>query len=201
MGSKLAAVAEAETALEEQKAKRPPLPDKPSWQPSPQTCGDCGRTDYLTKGPQRVLRTLVPDVTLARTLLATRSASGIRWSSVQRTAHGHPHTDAYPPSCNRPHQRRKLEEMRDTDIAAELSALGLRTARGHEFRTRDVRNLRHSIGLARPSPLEAGELTVKPVAEQLGVKPGTVYYWLRIGLLPSPPAGNRRSLHPLLPRG
>jgi excisionase family DNA binding protein len=46
------------------------------------------------------------------------------------------------------------------------------------------RYVRHSIGLARPSPLEPGELTVSQVAARLGVKPGTVYYWLRAGLLP-----------------
>ncbi len=69
-------------------------------------------------------------------------------------------------------------------IAAELRALGLRTARGHEFGTRDVRNVRHTIGLARPSPLDAGELTVSQVAGRLGVKPSAVYYWLRAGDLP-----------------
>ena len=72
-------------------------------------------------------------------------------------------------------RRRKNEDMRDTDIAAELRALGLRTARGDEFGTRDVRNVRHSIGLTRPSPLAPGELTVQEVAARLGVKPGTVY--------------------------
>ena len=81
-------------------------------------------------------------------------------------------------------RRRKNEGMRDTDIASELDALGLRTARGHQFGTRDVRNVRHSIGLTRPSPLEPGELTVREVAARLGVKPGTVYYWLRTGQIP-----------------
>jgi hypothetical protein len=65
-----------------------------------------------------------------------------------------------------------------------LGEIGLRTARGNEFRTRDVRNVRHSLGLPRPSPLEPGELTASQVATRLGVKPGTVYYWLRAGLLP-----------------
>ena len=81
-------------------------------------------------------------------------------------------------------RRRKSEDMRDTDIAAELRALGLRTARGHEFGTQDVRNVRHTIRLSRPSPLEPGELSVREVASRLGVKPGTVYYWLRTGEIP-----------------
>lgn len=49
-----------------------------------------------------------------------------------------------------------------------------------------MRNVRHSIGLSRPSPLEPGELTVREVAAHLGVKPGTVYYWLRTGDIPHP---------------
>ena len=74
--------------------------------------------------------------------------------------------------------------MRDSDIAAELRALGLRTARDHQFERQDVRNVRHSIRLTRPSPLEPGELTVREVAAGLCVKPGTVYYWLRNGEIP-----------------
>ncbi|MGH9223935.1 MAG: helix-turn-helix domain-containing protein [Acidimicrobiales bacterium] len=76
------------------------------------------------------------------------------------------------------------EGLRDTDIAAELRALGLRTARGHEFHGPDVRNVRHTIGLSRPCPLRPDELTVRDLATGLGVKPGTVYYWLRKGEIP-----------------
>lgn len=50
--------------------------------------------------------------------------------------------------------------------------------------TRDVRNVRHTIGLARPPALQPGELTVSQVAARLGTKPGTVYYWLKADLLP-----------------
>jgi excisionase family DNA binding protein len=96
-------------------------------------------------------------------------------------------------------KRRKMEGQRDTDIAAELRALGLRTARGHQFETRDVRNVRHSLGLARPSPLEPGELTVAQVAARLDVKPGTVYYWIRTGLLPARKPATGEICIPLLP--
>lgn len=53
-------------------------------------------------------------------------------------------------------RRRKLEGLRDTDIAAELRALGLRTARGNEFGTRDVRNVRHSV------PADAEAEAIRP---------------------------------------
>jgi hypothetical protein len=52
---------------------------------------------------------------------------------------------------------RKLEGLRDSDIAAELRVLALRV--GKEVGTRDVH---HSIGLVSPSPIEPGELTVTP---------------------------------------
>lgn len=132
-----------------------------------------------------MLRTLIADVTLTSDPAGDEIRVGIRWRAgaceEQVTARTRMRTGQEAVELIR---RRKLEGLRDTDIAAELRALGLRTARGNEFGTRDVRNVRHSIGLARPSPLEPGELTAGQVAARLGVKPGTVYYWLRTGLLP-----------------
>jgi DNA invertase Pin-like site-specific DNA recombinase len=183
--TKLSAVAEAETALAEQKASQKPLPTKAELA---NLAADIRRLwSEPTTSPRdrkRVLRTLIRDVTLTSDPFGNEVRVGIRWRSGANEEHTATrtrmltHSDAVELI-----RRRKLEGMRDSDIAAELSALGLRTARGHEFGRLDVRNVRASIGLARPSPLEPGELTVKQVAEQLGVKPGTVYYWLRIGIL------------------
>jgi excisionase family DNA binding protein len=182
----LVAVAEAEAALEAQTAQRPPLPDT---QDLKSLAANLQRLwNEPTTSPRerkRILRTLINDVTLTSDPGGDEIRVGIRWRAgaheEQRATRTRMLTRQDAVELIR---RRKNEGMRDTDIAAELRAVGLRTARGNEFGTRDVRNVRHSIGLARPSPLEPGELTVHEVAGRLGVKPGTVYYWIRTGEIP-----------------
>jgi excisionase family DNA binding protein len=184
--AKLAAVAEAEAALEAQRAQRPPLPQKAELEA---LARDLPRLwSEPTTSPRdrkRVLRALLADVTLYSDPTGDEVRVGIRWRAGAHEEHLATRTRMLT------HQdaielirRRKNQGMRDTDIATELRALGLHTARGHEFGTRDVRNVRHSIRLTRPSPLEPGELTVREVADRLGVKPGTIYYWLRTGEIP-----------------
>jgi len=184
--AKLAAVAEAEATVEAHKAQQPPLPPQAELAT---LAADLRRLwNEPTTSPRdrkRVLRTLISDVTLTSDPASDEVRVGIRWHAgaceEQVAARTRMRTSQEAVDLIR---RRKLEGLRDTDIAAELRALGLRTARGNEFGTRDVRNVRHSLGLTRPPPLEPGELTVSQVAARLGVKPGTVYYWLRTGLLP-----------------
>jgi hypothetical protein len=169
--TKLAAVAEAEAALGEHKAQRPPLPRKAELET---LAADLRRLwNEPTTSPRdrkRVLRTLITDVTLTSGPASDEIRVGIRWRAgaceEQVATRTRMRTGQEAVELIR---RRKLEGLRDTDIAAELRDLGLRTARGHEFATRDVRNVRHTIGLARPSPLDTGELTVSQVATRLGV--------------------------------
>jgi excisionase family DNA binding protein len=185
--AKLAAVAEAESTLGSQRAQRRPLPNTAGLKT---LAADLTRLwNEPTTSPRdrkRVLRTLISDVTLTSDPAGDEIRVGIRWRAGAREEHIAART-----RMRTDHdaiqlvKRRKLEGQRDTDIAAELRALGLRTARGHPFGTRDVRNVRHSLGLARPSPLQPGELTVTQAAARLDVKPGTVYYWIRTGLLPA----------------
>jgi DNA invertase Pin-like site-specific DNA recombinase len=185
--AKLAAVAEAESSLGSQRAQRRPLPNRADLKT---LAADLTRLwNEPTTSPRdrkRVLRTLISDVTLTSDPAGDEIRVGIRWRAGAHEEHIAART-----RMRTDHdaielvKRRKLEGQRDTDIAAELRALGLRTARGHQFETRDVRNVRHSLGLARPSLLKPGELTVTQVAARLDVKPGTVYYWIRTGLLPA----------------
>jgi len=184
--TKLAVVAEAEAALGAQTAQRPPLANTADLEA---LAADLRRLwSEPTTSPRdrkRILRTLINDVTLTCDPSGDEIRVGIRWRAgaheeqLATRTRMLTHQDAVELIW-----RRKNEAMRDADIAAELRELGLHTARGHEFGTRDVRNVRHSIGLSRPSPLEPGELTVREVAARLGVKPGTVYYWLRTGEIP-----------------
>jgi excisionase family DNA binding protein len=184
--AKLAVVAEAETALEAQIAQQPPLPSTSDLEA---LAADLRRLwNEPTTSPRdrkRVLRTLISDITLTSDPSGDEIRVGVRWRAgtheEQLAARTRMRSE---PDAIELIRRRKNEGLRDSDIAAELRALGLHTARGHEFGTRDVRNVRHSIGLSRPSPLQTSELTVSEVAARLGVKPGTVYYWVRLGEIP-----------------
>jgi excisionase family DNA binding protein len=184
--AKLAVVVEAENALHAQTAQRPPLPDTATLET---LAADLRRLwNEPTTSPRdrkRILRTLINDVTLTSDPSGDDIRVGIRWHAgsheEQLATRTRMRTNQDAVELIR---QRKNEGMRDSDIAEELRSLGLRTARGHEFGRHDVRNVRHTIGLTRPSPLEPGELTVHEVAARLGVKPGTIYYWLRTGDIP-----------------
>jgi len=184
--AKLVVVAETEAALAAHAAQRPPLPNTADLEA---LAADLRRLwSEPTTSPRdrkRILRTLINDVTLSSDPSGDEIRVGIRWRAgaheeqLATRSRMLTHQDAVGLI-----RRRKNEGMRDADIAEELDALGLRTARGHQFGTRDVRNVRKSIGLARPSPLEPGELTVADVAARLGVNPSAVYYWLSTGKIP-----------------
>jgi len=183
--ARLGAVAEAEAALEAQKAQRPPLPDQADLE---SLATDLRRLwnepSTSPRDRKRVLRTLIADVTLKSDPTGDEVRVGIRW----RTG-AHEEQVASRTRMRTEHdtieliRSRNLEGISDADIASELRALGLRTARGVAFSARAVRGVRKSIRLPGPSPLEPGELTVAEVASRIGVNAHAIYYWLRAGHL------------------
>jgi excisionase family DNA binding protein len=74
----------------------------------------------------------------------------------------------------------------DRQIAAILNKQGRRTGTGLLFSEPRVRHVRHqhAIPAAPPPDPDAGLFTIQQAAEQLGVTQGTIYRWLRAGLLP-----------------
>jgi hypothetical protein len=165
--AKLAAVAEAGAAPGEHKAQRPPLPRKAELQT---LAADLRRLwSEPTTSPRdrkRVLRTLITDVTLTSGPASDEIRLDIRWRAgaceEQVATRTRMRTRQAAVELIR---QRKLEGLRDTDIAAEPRSLGLRTARDHEFATRDVRNVRHPAIRQLPAPVphpEAGELPPDP---------------------------------------
>ena len=184
--AKLAVVADAEAELRAQTAQHPPLPNTADLQALAANLQRLWNEPSTSpRDRKRILRTVINDVTLTSDPTGDDIRVGIRWRGG---AHEEQHATRTRMLTNQDAidliRRRKNEHQRDSDIAAELRALGLRTARGHDFERADVRNVRHSLGLTRPSPLEPGELSVGEVAARLGVKPTTIYYLLRTGEIP-----------------
>jgi excisionase family DNA binding protein len=74
----------------------------------------------------------------------------------------------------------------DRQIAAILNKQGRRTGTGLLFSEPRVKHVRqqHDIPAAPPPDPASGLFTIEQAAEQLGVCHGTIYRWLRAGLLP-----------------
>lgn len=74
----------------------------------------------------------------------------------------------------------------DRQIAAILNKQDRRTGTGLLFSEPRVRHVRqqHGIPAAPPPDPATGLFTIEQAAEQLGVSHGTIYRWLRAGLLP-----------------
>ena len=64
-----------------------------------------------------------------------------------------------------------------------LARHGYLTGAGRPFDVKAVQWVRRVYGIPYPSPVAAGEVSVKDAARQLGSSPGVVYYWIETGQL------------------
>jgi DNA invertase Pin-like site-specific DNA recombinase len=187
--AKLVALAEAEAALAATADTLPPLPgradlealiiDLPTlWHAS--TTSD--------KDRKRLLRTLIADVTLLPEVDRDKVRLGIRWHTgatdevvVARPLH--------PGQAKRtpPEAIQLIRDLGPTtsneDLVTKLNSKGLVTGHGRPFDIAAVQWVRHAYHIPTPSPYTAGELSVREVADRLGVSAGVVYYWLQRGYL------------------
>jgi len=139
---------------------------------------------------KRLLRALIADVTITSQCDRRELRIGIHWRSGACEEHGvqRPETAdearRTPPAAVQLIARRGAHRT-DEQLVAELEAAGLRTGTGLAFDARAVRWVRYAHKI--PSPprlvLAPGELTVRQVAERLGVSDGAVYYWISHGQL------------------
>jgi hypothetical protein len=98
--------------------------------------------------------------------------------------------------------RRRVGELRGEgltapSIAARLNAEGLRASDGRPFTEPGVRRLLSRYGLSRSGQaavgrLGAGEWLVPDLVRLTGVPPGTIYGWVRRGLVPTRRIGEGR---------
>ena len=78
--------------------------------------------------------------------------------------------------------KRLAADHTNTQIAEQLNAAGMRTSTGLPFDEKAIRWLRWRYRIG-PSQPRHGELTVKQIAERLGISDGTVYAWITTGKL------------------
>jgi len=175
--AKLAALAEAEAALQTAQASTPPLPepdrllalaaDLPRLWHAPQTS---------PRDRKRLLRTLIADVTVIPQDDPALVRIGVRWHTGATTT--------------------------DEALAAKLNAAGLHTGKHRPFTATAVHRVRaaHQLRAPRTVPLREGEITVPDAAARLKVSASAVYYWLSNGQLPARQAPSGRWCIPWDPK-
>ncbi len=185
--SKLAALAEAELALQTAQSARPPLPERdrllaiaadlPRLWDAPSTSA---------KDRKRLLRSLIADITLLPGDDTEHARIGIRWHTgateeitAQRTGPGRTSREAMEII------RAKAATTTDAELAAELNAAGLTTGRGHRFDAKAVHRARNANGVRAPWSAGAcdGSITIPQACQKLGLSKDTLLDWIHTGKL------------------
>jgi DNA invertase Pin-like site-specific DNA recombinase len=196
--TKLAALAEAQQALQAAQGTRPPLPsraelekltaDLPTLWHAPTTSN---------KDRKRLLRTLIADITLLPETNPTQARIGIHWHTgasdellTDRPLPPGPAKRSPSPAIE---LVRQLGPTTDTrDMADKLNATGLTTGHGRPFDIAAVQWIRHAYRIPAPNPYTDGEISVADAARRLGCSIGVVYDWIKTGKLAARRgAGNR----------
>lgn len=143
-----------------------------------------------------MLRMVIKDVILDQTRVPGRTWFQINWQTGASTEHTVIRSvrsyDVYPQADQLRQRIQQLatEGRLDDEIATILNAEGLRTARSYAFTSKLVWMLRNrweipaaKLSCERPLRWEDGSYSIAGVADVVGVFQGTVYRWLRRGLI------------------
>jgi hypothetical protein len=187
--ARLAALAEAEQALESARATLPPLPDRDSLAKIAADLPALWHAPTTTpRDRKRLLRTLIADVTLLPEPDRAKARIGIRWhaGTADQLIIDRPRPSGIPAATPSPAAeliRRLGPSTSNDDLVATLARHGYRTGAGRPFDVKAVQWVRRVYGIPVPSPVAAGEVSVKDAARQLGCSPGIIYYWIETGQL------------------
>jgi DNA invertase Pin-like site-specific DNA recombinase len=135
-----------------------------------------------SKDKKRILQLLIDDITVEKperyvALLHVRWQGGIREDLKLELPR--PSGERWRHSESLVKKVRKLaEENSDAEIAAQLNAEGLISAKGNPFTRSSVSWIRHKHKIPPAEKKKADELTVKEVAKRFDVSPNVVYYWI-----------------------
>jgi excisionase family DNA binding protein len=184
--ARLAALAEAEQALEAARDSLTPLPgraeleklaaDLPALRHAPATS---------SKDRKRLLRTLIADVTVLPEPDQAKVRIGIRWHtgatdelSVARAVH--PGTAKRSPS---PAVEMLGPVTPAAELAERLNAAGLTTGHGRPSNVKAVQWIRHAYRIPAPAPYAPGEISTAEAARRLGCSTSVIYHWIHTGQL------------------
>jgi DNA invertase Pin-like site-specific DNA recombinase len=185
--ARLAALVEAELALEHAQSAKPPLPERdrllaiatdlPRLWDAPSTSA---------RDRKRLLRSLIADITLLPGQDAEHARIGIRWHTgaseelaIARIGPGRTPAEAMAII------RAKAATTTDAELAAELNAAGLITGRGHRFDAAAIHRARNANGIRAPWSAGAcdGAITIPQLRKKLGISKSTALDWVHTGKL------------------
>ena len=187
--ARLAALAEAEQALQAAQDTLPPLPsladlerlaaDLPALWNAPTTSA---------RDRKRLLRTLIADVTVLPGPDRGKARIGIRWHTgatdeltIDRPAHSG--TARRTPAAAIELVKRLGPATSNDDLVTRLNAAGHRTGHGRPFDIDAVQWIRHAYKIPVPDPYGPGEISVTEAARRLGCGTSVIYHWIHTGQL------------------
>ncbi len=186
--TKLAALVEAELALQQAQAANPPVPEHDRLAAIAADLPRLWRAPATSpRDRKRLLRTLIADVMVMPGDDDDHAVIGIRWHTgatqqITVARYGPGRT----PAEVLDFIRARSATTADADLAAELNAAGYRTGRGRSFDAVAVHRARNLNGIRAPrstGTCHDGELTVKQLATRLGITISAVYDWITTGRL------------------
>jgi DNA invertase Pin-like site-specific DNA recombinase len=187
--ARLAALAEAEQALQAAQDTLPPLPDRaeleklaadlPALRNAPTTSA---------RDRKRLLRTLIADVTLLPEPDRSKVRIGIRWHTgvTDELTAGrpvHPGTARRSPDAAIELVQRLGPATSNEELVTRLNAAGHRTGHGRPFDIDAVQWIRHAYKIPVPDPYGPGEISPAEAARRLGCSTGVIYHWIHTGQL------------------
>jgi excisionase family DNA binding protein len=187
--ARLAALAEAEQALQ---AGRDALPSLPSRAELENLAADLPGLWHApatgNRDRKRLLRTMIADVTVLPEPDRGKARIGIRWHTgavdeLVVTRAVHPGTARRSPSPAIEMVRRLGPVMPTAELATQLNAAGMVTGTGRPFDVKAVQWIRHAYHIPAPAPRGDGEISVAEAASRLGCSAGVIYYWIKNGQL------------------
>jgi excisionase family DNA binding protein len=199
--NKLAALAEAEQALDAARHTLPPLPGRSELEKlAADLPGLWHASTTSNKDRKRLLRTLIADITLLPEHDRATARIGIRWRTgatdeITVTRVVHPGTAKRSPSPAVAMVTRLGPTIPTAELAELLNAAGLTTGTGAPFDVKAVQWIRHAYHVPAPNPYTDGEISVADAAARLGCSIGVVYDWIKTGKLAARRGpGNRRCI-------
>ncbi|MET7855033.1 recombinase family protein [Streptomyces avermitilis] len=179
--AKLAAVAEAEQALDGVRKARPTLPEPDALKALATDLPHLWHApDTHHKDRKRLLRTLIADVTLLPEPNRKRARIGVRWHTGATDEISVMRNDLRTPTAAIDLITRLGPTHTDDELVAQLNAAGLTTEKKRPFDVKAVRWARHAYRVRAPRtvPHRDGEIGIDTMARILGVSYSAAYYWV-----------------------
>ena len=187
--ARLAALAEAEQALETTQDVLPPLPGRAELEKlAADLPGLWNAPTTSARDRKRLLRTLIADVTVLPEPDRSKARIGIRWHTgvtdeltIDRPVH--PGTARRSPAPAIDLVKRLGPTTSNDELVTRLNAAGHLTGHGRPFDIDAVQWIRHAYKIPVPDPYGPGEISVAEAARRLGCSSGVIYHWIHTGQL------------------